>query len=95
MIPIIGVVLMLAVIGVLLYAKFHNSKVVDKLTHDLTTENTHDFKETPDLIKDAQQADKALVQRVEDNSEVIEKVKKDTASIRNHKKEDEAPKGGE
>lgn len=94
MIHIIGVVLILAVIGVLVYAKFHNSRVVDKFTHDLTTEETHDFRETPDLISDARQADEALDKRVEDNAEAIKQVKQDTESIKKHQ-EDEAPKGGE
>lgn len=104
MIHIIGIILVLVVIGVLLYAKFHNSKVVDKLTHDLTTEETHDFKETLNLIKNAQQAENALDQRVENNAKVIKQVEKDTESIKKHQEIDiiphlqedvEAPEGRE
>lgn len=95
MIHIIGVVLIFAVIGVLIYAKFHNSKVLDKFTHDLTHEDLHDFKETPDLINKAQQADEALNQRVDDNAKAVEQIEKDTESIKKHREEDtEAPKGG-
>lgn len=92
----LAIFLMLAVVGIFLFAKFHNSKGIDKLAHDLTCEETQETKKTDELIGDAQQADEALNQRVDDNTKVVERIKKDTKSIKKHKgKENEAPEGGE
>ncbi len=77
----LAIFLVLVVVGVLLFAKFHNSKAVDKLTHDITCEETDEPKKTDELISDAEQADDALDQRADDNEEKIKRVQTDTKSI--------------
>ncbi len=78
--------LVLLVVGVILFAKWHNSPTIEKFTDNLTYEESHETKETDELISDAEQADEALDKRVEDNEKVIKKIQTDTESINTYQK---------
>lgn len=102
MIPMFAIFLVLALVGVLLFAKWHNSKSIDTLTQNLTHEKDFTKPETDKLIDSAKKADEALDQRVDESKEKVKEIEKDVEKIKKHQidtiphlQEDiEIPEGG-
>jgi len=87
----IAILLVLVVVGVLLFAKWHNSKTINNLTNDLTHEKDFTKPETDELIDSAKEADEALNQRVDESKEKVEEIKKNVDKMKKYKDE----RGGE
>lgn len=83
MIPM-AIFLVLALVGVILFAKWHNSKSIDNLTHDLTHEKDFTEPDTDELIGTAKEADKALNQRADKNKKKVKEIEKDVEKIKKH-----------
>jgi hypothetical protein len=77
--------LVLLAIGTVLFVKLRNSKKIETFTYDLTHEK--DFsKDTSELIGEAQKADEALVEKVEENKATIDRIKTETETIDKYRK---------
>ena len=84
--PQLAVLLMVVVIGTWLFLKLKKSKVVDTIAYDLTHDEPSKGSKTSDLISDAQEADGALVDRVETNKAAIAKITSETETIKEYRK---------
>ena len=75
----IAILLAIGMIGVILFVKLRNSKIMDKITHDVIYEDDDAvFHNTGELIENAQKADEALINRADENAETIKKIKNET-----------------
>ncbi len=81
-----AIVLVLVVVGVILFAKWHNSKGIDTLTQNLTHEKDFTKPKIDELIDSAKEADKALDQRADENKKEIKDILKDVERIEQHQK---------
>ena len=83
--PQLAVILLALVVGVLLFVRWKNSKGIEKLTYNLTHDDAPTKADTSDLISEAQNADEALVHRVEDNNAAIEQIEAATEQIEEYR----------
>ena len=72
------VLVMLLVVGVYVFIKLRNSKVIDKLTHELLD----DEEKKPDVvIKDISEAEKALQEKAAEDIKVAKQLEQESAEI--------------
>lgn len=84
--PQLAIILMALVIGVLLFARWKNSKGIENLTYNLTHDEALKKADTDELISKAQNADEALVNRAEENKTAIQQITAETEIIEEYRK---------